>query len=249
MFVVSPRIRAFLWHLFASALLGLLALALVFFAWHPAPLHKATGVTGIFLLLLGVHVILGPGLTLAIAKPGKKKILLFMDLVIIITVQLSALLYGLHTIAERRPVWLVLSTDRFNTVCVGDIAPEGASRAPLEYRHPSWGRPQWAFTPLPEDVETRNAILNASLGGVEIYHQPEYYRPIEEGRAQIQEKAKPLAELGKFNAAKDIQEKLTPYPEADAWMPLRSEVLDMVVLVKKEEGRVVAIIDLRPWEM
>lgn len=247
--VSSSRVHAFLWHLLFSALLGLSALALVFLVWHPAPLHKAVGVTQIFLLLLGVDVILGPCLTLAVAKPGKKKILLLLDLVVIVSVQLAAFSYGLYTVAKGRPAWLALSNNRFNIVTVIDIDAEHAKRAAPEYQSPPWGRPQWIFTPKPEDVETSNALLDAALAGLEIYQQPEYYRPIEEGRALIQEKARSLAELEKFNTAKAVREKLAPYPEADAWMPLRSELLDMVVLLRKEEGQVLTIVDLRPWSM
>jgi hypothetical protein len=180
-------------------------MALVFWVWHPAPLHKAVGVAKIFALLLLIDVILGPCLTLAVAKPSKKKNLLLVDLSIIVAIQLSAFLYGLHTVAEGRPAWLVLSYDRLNAVSPVDIAPEYAERASPEYRHPSWGRPQWVATPLPEDVATRNTLLDASIAGLEIYHQPEYYRPLETGRAMIQEEAQPLEKLENFNAEKDIQ--------------------------------------------
>jgi hypothetical protein len=30
-------------------------------------------------------------------------------------------------------------------------------------------------------------------------------------------------------------------------MPLKSKTLDMVVLLRKEEGQVIAVVDLRPW--
>jgi hypothetical protein len=243
----SFRLRAFLSHLSVSAVLGLLTLALVFLVWHPAPLYKAVGVADILLLLLGIDMILGPCLTLVVAWPGKKKHLLLLDIAIIITVQLSALFYGLYTVAEGRPAWLVLSNNRFNAVRVIDIDLKSAERALPEYQRPPWGSPQWISTPLPEDVKTRNAILDSSLEGLEIYQQPEYYRPLPEGRAMIQEKAQALEALEKFNTAAKIQEKLAPYPEADAWMPLRSEAVDMVVLLRKEEGQVLSIVDLRPW--
>ena len=37
------------------------------------------------------------------------------------------------------------------------------------------------------------------------------------------------------------------YPEANGWFPLKASVEDMVVLINKEQGKVIAIVDLRPW--
>jgi hypothetical protein len=242
------RLRAFLWHLLVSGVLGLSALALVFLIWYPAPLHEAVGVTDIFLLLLCVDVILGPCLTFAVAKPGKKKKLLLLDLGIIITVQLAAFSYGIYTVFEGRPVWVVLNKDRFDVVCNVDIDPKHAAQALPEYQRPSWGRPQWVFTPLPEDAETRSALLFSFLEeGQDIYQQPRFYRPLAEARAQIQKNAQSLEALEAFNTVEEIQEKLAPYPDANAWMPLKSKTQDMVVLVRKEEGHIIAPVNLRPW--
>ena len=36
-------------------------------------------------------------------------------------------------------------------------------------------------------------------------------------------------------------------PQADAWIALSAPVQDMVVLIDKEKGEVIKIVDLRPW--
>src|SRR5690606_18525235 len=111
---MPSRFKSFSIHLLISAVAALLAAGLVFFIWYPAPLHMAAGVTNIFLLLLIVDVILGPTLTLLIYKPGKKS--LVMDLTVIALLQLSALIYGLYTMADGRPAWLTFAKDRFEMV-------------------------------------------------------------------------------------------------------------------------------------
>jgi hypothetical protein len=243
------RLRAFLWHLLVSGVLGSSALALVFLVWYPAPLHEAVGVTDIFLLLLCIDVILGPCLTFAVARPGKKKHLLLLDLGIIVTVQLAAFSYGIYTVFEGRPVWVVMNMDRFDVVCNVDIDPKYAAQAPSEYQQPSWGRPQWISTSWPEDVETQNALLFSFLEeGLDISQQPRFYRPLAEARALIQKNAQSLEALEAFNTTEEIREKLMPYPDANAWMPLKSKNLDMVVLVRKEESQVIALVKLRPWK-
>jgi hypothetical protein len=82
---------------------------------------------------------------------------------------------------------------------------------------------------------------------VDIYHHPELYRPLSEGRALMEARAMPLDSLKDFNAEADVREKLRPYPDADAWMPLMSNAQPMTVLLNKKEARVLAIVDLQPW--
>ena len=83
---MSKRIKFFLGHLAISLLIALIAIAIVFFVWYPAPLAQAVGVTSIFLMLLAIDVIVGPLFTLLVYKQGKKT--LKSDLTVII--QLSA---------------------------------------------------------------------------------------------------------------------------------------------------------------
>ncbi len=45
---MQTRFKAFTVHLFASALIALAVIAIVFGLWYPSPLHEATGVTHIF---------------------------------------------------------------------------------------------------------------------------------------------------------------------------------------------------------
>ena len=65
------RVRAFLIHLSASALLAVMALAVVFGLWYPAPLHAAVGVSAIVLLLVGVDVVIGPLLTCPVVSASE----------------------------------------------------------------------------------------------------------------------------------------------------------------------------------
>ena len=108
---MSMRIKAFLIHGLVSISVALLVIGLVFFIWYPSPLAKAVGVTHIFLMMLVIDVILGPLLTLLVYKQGKKTLL--FDLTIIVVLQVSALCYGLWTVYQGKPAWLVFNADRF----------------------------------------------------------------------------------------------------------------------------------------
>ncbi|MFV5593235.1 hypothetical protein [Acinetobacter junii] len=40
---------------------------------------------------------------------------------------------------------------------------------------------------------------------------------------------------------------MSKYSEADVSLPLKATSVDMTVLINKEKGEVVKIVDLRPW--
>ena len=56
-------------------------------------------------MLLAIDVILGPLLGLLVYKEGKKS--LKFDLSVIILIQIAALCYGVFSIEQGRPAWLV----------------------------------------------------------------------------------------------------------------------------------------------
>ncbi len=240
------RIKAFAVHLVISALIALAVIGLVFFVWYPAPLHSAVGVTQIFLILLAVDVVLGPLITLLIYKIGKKT--LVMDLTVIVLLQLGALSYGLWTVAEGRPVWLVFSVDRFELVRVLDIDERKLDQANLTYRQPSLLGPQWVAASPPNDRDEHSILIIESVfGGADIAQRPNLYQSLNTKREAIKRRLLELSELSELNTAGNFSTLLAQHPRADAWLPLRANNQDMVVLMHKETAEVVAIVDLRPW--
>ncbi|RRV79662.1 TfpX/TfpZ family type IV pilin accessory protein [Stutzerimonas stutzeri] len=244
---MPARVKAFLLHLAISVSIAFISILLVFQLWYPAPLHTALGVTHIFLLLLLVDVILGPLLTLLIFKAGKKT--LFIDMTVISFLQLAALSYGLWTMAEGRPAWLVFNVDRFDVVTVVDIDTRQLEEAAPEYREASWRGPRWVGAIKPDDPIQRNNILfEASVGGSDVAQRPNLYCPIEKVAESIQQRAQPLAKLNNFNAAVTVRSTLQNWPSAAAWVPLMARTKPMVVLLGQNRSDVIAIVELNPWE-
>lgn len=241
------RFKAFLVHLAGSVVIALLVLLLVFRLWYSAPLHDALGVTDIFLLLLMIDVVLGPLLTLLVYQVGKKTLVL--DLLVIACLQLAALTYGLWTVAEGRPAWVVFNADRFDLVQVVDIDTRDLDEALPAYRNAPWDGPQWVAAVPPADPEQRKSIVfEAVQGGSDIAQRPYLYRPLSEMADALRGKAHPLEELSSYNAPEQVREVLAILPEADAWLPLMARVEPMVVLLNKERAEVVAVVDLNPWD-
>ena len=244
---MSKRLKFFFSHLSISFLIALLVVGLVFFIWYPSPLATAVGVTHIFLMLLVIDVILGPLLGLLVYKEGKKT--LKFDLTVIIAIQISALLYGIFSIEQGRPAWLVYNVDRFELVRKNELINTNIQQARPQFQQPSWFKPQYAATEFAKDTQQRNDEMFAEvLGGISIAQRPERYVELTQAKTQIQQRALPLVELQQYNPKTDVEKTLAKYPKADAWLPLKANAVDMVVLVNKESASIIKIVDLRPWQ-
>ena len=167
------RLKASLIHLALSAsLIGAVAL-LVLWRWYPPALLEMARAAPLLGTLAAVDVVLGPLLTFIVYKQGKKS--LRFDLTVIVLLQAGALLYGLHTLWQSRPVFLVANVDRFDLVYANEIAPEDLAAAPPSYRQlPALG-PQLVGALMPTDTQARNHVLDSSLAGRDLQQLPAYY--------------------------------------------------------------------------
>ena len=244
---MTPRIKFFLVHIITSVIIAFLLTLLVLFIWYPSPLATAVGVTYIFLMLLIIDVILGPLLGLLVYKEGKKT--LKFDLSVIILIQIAALCYGVFSIEQGRPVWLVYNVDRFELVRKNELVDTNIQHAQSQFQKPSWSKPKYVATEFAKDTQQRNDEMFAEvLGGISIAQRPERYVELTQVKTQIQQRALPLAELEQYNSKTEVEKILAKYPKADAWLPLKANAVDMVVLVNKESASIIKIVDLRPWE-
>lgn len=244
---MSKRLKFFLGHLLISLAIALFVMGFVFFVWYPSPLATAVGVTHIFLMLLVIDVILGPLLGLLVYKEGKKT--LKMDLSIIILIQVIALIYVVYSIAQARPVWIAFNKDHFELVRNNNINTENIDQAKEQYQRPTWLQAEYvgvkqATDPQEQQIEQMGVMLN----GISLAQYPERYIPLEQVSEQMKMKAHALSELNLWNSDIVVQQKIKAYPEATAWIPLETYGVPMVVLINKDQGEVVKIVDLRPWK-
>lgn len=240
------RIRAFLIHFAASCALGLAVMGLVFGVWYPAPLYKAVGVTDIFFIVLAVDVVIGPLLTFIVYRAGKKS--LRFDLATIICLQLIAFSYGLWTVAEGRPAWVVFGVDRFDLIQVYEIDSRKLDQAPAIYRTPSLLGPKWVSARRATPEERNDVLFESMFAGVDTVHRPNFYRELSVAADGISRYAQPLKALEKFNSPAEVARVLAKWPEADAYLPLMARVHPMSVLIVKESAKIIAVVDLNPWE-
>lgn len=242
------RIKAAGVHLLISALVALIGIGLVFWVWHPAPLQKAVGVTHIFLMMLGIDVVLGPLLTLLVASSKEKKTLKF-DLSVIAAVQLAAYLYGMHSIAVSRPVYVAFDKLRFEVVQADSVVRATDKTILPEYQSNPLFAPQWvSVRPYKDAAEQNQRTMLEMQEGFAPPMMADLYQPLNDGWGGMLERKHGLDELKQYNPAEQVAKELAAYPQADSYLPMKAPSVDMAVLLDSRQKQVLGIVDLRPWK-
>lgn len=174
---LNSRVRACLLHFFISLLIFTAIFLILINLWYPEPYFKVSGGWQGLRIAAPVDLILGPLLTLIVFNPLKSLKELKSDLSIIGIVQISALIWGIHTIYEQRPVALVFWENSFLTVAATELTEHNY---PLE-KLAELGRdhPVMIFAEKPRDKDGLNRLLeNLEKHNIAPHHQTEWYRPL-----------------------------------------------------------------------
>lgn len=245
------RTRAALLHLGISVFIGICAMALLFGVWYPPPYFSAAGADQLALLLIGVDVVVGPLLTFIVFKPGKKG--LKFDLFVIAALQLCALVYGLHTVAVSRPVFLVFAVDRFELVAANQIADADLKQGTEErFRRRSWKGPLLVYGEMPTDPKERGDLAFSALGGRDLQNLPRYFRDYDNNAAEIAEHAQDLVTLRpRIDAGSmaTLDSWLQSHGLSDAdvrWVPVVTRRKDATVLLEHRSGKVLDTLPIEP---
>jgi hypothetical protein len=247
------RWKAFAIHLGISALIGTSVVATMLLVWYPRPYFTAMGGNDLVLILLGVDVVLGPLVTLIVFNPGKGLRLLRMDLAIIGMLQAAALAYGVHIIAEVRPVYMVFTVDRFDLVAANDLKDAELARVTdPEFRGVPWGRPRITAVRSPTDPKEQMRIIQSALEGADLQTFPQYYVRYEVLAPEALKRSKPLPVLRRRHPESRayIDEKLVELGRKDEntrYLPLKARTHDYCVLLDAKTGEVVGYLELIPW--
>lgn len=182
-------------HFGISLAIAAFAAWLVFEIWYPYPYREISGGRELFFIVVTVDVILGPLLTLAVFDVKKSVKTLRLDLAVIGSFQLAALIYGLWTVAVVRPVHLAFEMDRFRVIHALEVPEDELKQAPLEFRQlPLTGPTLLSLREFKDNKERFDATMTA-LGGVPLGARPGLWQPYAQAKSQVLAHARPLAEL------------------------------------------------------
>jgi hypothetical protein len=187
--------KAFAVHLSISVVIAAFAAALVLGLWFPYPYRQIAGGQHLFWIMVGVDVVCGPLLTAVLFNPKKSRRELTLDLSLVALVQLGALLYGLHSISQARPVALVFETDRFVAVSAAQVDLADLTKAPAGVQSLSWQGPVLLGARQPKDGDETLWSIEQSLQGIEPSARPGWWQDFALNIPEVQKRMKNLAAL------------------------------------------------------
>ncbi|MDP3653509.1 MAG: pilus assembly protein [Rhodoferax sp.] len=220
------------WHLSGSVLIASLAAVLVLGLWYPFPYQHLAGGRELFVLIVLVDVVVGPLLTLVLFSPSKNRKELLRDLSIVVVIQLSSLGYGLWTVWQARPLFLVAEIDRFKVIGLPNLMDGAINILPQSLRPGMFSGPLTVAIRAPKDLKEKQAVLFESIqGGLDYGERPNFYVPYEGDSARKSLlRARSLADfLKKFPEQRDAAQTMADR----AKQPLES-VLYLPVVARQE---------------
>ena len=180
----TTRLKAFLIHLSISSLIFLILLYFILVYWYPQPLFSTDGGWKIVRIIAGIHLVLGPLLTLIIFKSGKPG--LKFDLSVIALLQALALTWGVFMITNEHPAAIIYTFDHFTPVSANQLKNVGMTTDKLK----KYGteRPILIFNNIPKEKEYET-LAESIKTGKPLYLFSEYYTKFSKEHAKtLQEK-------------------------------------------------------------
>lgn len=175
--MIRAKLKAAAIHGLITIVTAAITACVVYFVWYPNGLAKMLSGTALYLIVLGVELCLGPVMSLVIFNLKKPRVELVRDYVVVVMVQIAALVYGLHSVALSRPVFLVFVKDRIEAVAATEIDKDDLARAKdSAYTNFSWSGPRGICTESPVDPQEKSDLLLSGLRGKDIQLMPKYYR-------------------------------------------------------------------------
>lgn len=239
-------------HLVLSILVLTAIAAVLVWRWYPPGLFHMAHADKLLLIIAGVDVVIGPLLTLIVFKTGKKS--LKFDLTVIALLQVAAMAYGLYTVWQSRPVYMVGLVDRFRLVFATELDPNDLPQAPERFRRLPWLNVETIAALLPKDHAERQDLMFLTLDtGKDLHQMPKYYAPYESGAQELLTHSVP---------AKDFLTKLSPAdsktfaaaaratgvdPTQLRVVPISSSRGDATMLLDADNGRPLKPVAIDPW--
>ncbi len=244
------RARLFTQRLAATVSLLLLAFVVVRFLWFPSAYFSIFGITKLFLVLVGVNLIVGPGLSTLVYKPGKKG--LVSDLIVIACIEIAILGWAMLDILERRPAYAVFAVDRFEAVTVSEVDIQALQYSQLAVR--PMNTPRLIYAELPTDVDVMSRLIDETVleGMQDIDRRPEFWKPYAQGMSFIKGAARPLSELLSTSGVRagSIKQWLARQElpvDAYLYLPVRGRAADGMVILHADIGYPVDVLAVDPW--
>lgn len=212
----KSSVKAMGWHFGASVFVALTVATIVFGIWFPYPYRQLAGGTELFFIVMGVDIVCGPLLTLVLFNPAKPKRELVMDLSLVVVLQLAALAYGIWTVHQARPLYLVHEIDRFKVIALADVDTTELLKLAETLQAQLFKGPQTVGLREANKEEREKVMFESVQGGRDYGERPDFYAKYDGAKAYL--KARPLDDFVKKhpNRQDDVNKILSDAHAADA---------------------------------
>jgi len=206
--LLKTKLKACGIHLSLSLIIFFVLAYQIYYVWYPVPYFSVDGGWQGIRLIAAVDLVLGPLITFLIFDLRKSRRAIIFDLMVIAVVQIGALIYGISTTYQQRPVAIVL-IDQF---MVGNIESSYDSQLNSldDLKQFSSETPPIIFADMPPTREALDKVLHIKLvDGVSEAAQIHLYQPpamLQKGLQDRQANYLPLLE--KFGASERMKQWL-----------------------------------------
>jgi hypothetical protein len=244
------RYRAALIHLFISAVIVGIAVATIHWVWYPQPSFEILSTIYVARVLFFITLLIGPLLTLVVYK--QRKAGLMFDLSVIVLLQITTLAYGMHTLYEARPYYLVFAVDRLEFVARNRV-DQSAIRSD-ELRQKSLGQFVRVFARRPEDPEEFqryvDGIVNDGLPDLE--RRAEFWEPWAAGADVIRRTIRPIEDItpASPDERQNLQQAIGEFAQAHpnlGVLPVGGVEKDIGMLLDRDSLEILGALNINPW--
>ena len=243
---MHARSKAALVHLLASGCVAAVAACLAFVVWYPSPYDAMAGGAKLFLVITGVDIVMGPLITFAIFDLRRKRWTeLRRDLLVVVSMQVAALGYGLYVMHAVRPVALALENSRFRVVAAQDVLLDELLYAQPAFQQLSQTGPLTVDTVVPANADEQFDSIARALAGHDIGTRPKFWRAWDDNaRARAKTVAGPIESLRKHYPKRatelDAAVQRTGRTESQLrYIPVLARYGDWIAFIDANSGDVV----------
>jgi hypothetical protein len=189
-------------------------------------------------------------MTLAVYKKGKRGLL--FDLWVIAIVQLAAISWGVFSLYQARPYWMVYSVDRFEVLSIRDIDRSWITD-PRYLKKPMAG-PLVVMAHMPADPAAYQNLLREVMfeGKPDLQFRSEYWSLYTERKEDDLQKSRPLAILldARPDAAGIIDKVVRTYGGDIAglkFVPVLQNDGEFTAILDAKSGKLIDTLMIDPW--
>jgi hypothetical protein len=231
-------------HFALSAAAAGVLLLFVMGAWYPHFFFATDGGWQGLRIVLVVNLVLGPALTFVVFRRGKRG--LGLDLSVIATLQLVALLAGARILEQERPIALVFSQERFFSLSAGDYLDAGRDVPDLStIPGPT---PKRVAVQLPDDPVVQSDLRRRLMREeIPVYTHSPLFVPLERHLDAVRGAGVRRAWVDRFGA-RQLEAFLAEHGgtfEDWAFVPYSARYRVIYLVVRRSDGALVDMLDAR----